>query len=313
LSEQTLPDGNAITSRQRQLTIRGFAAAGTVVVFWSGFNIVSRLGGRSALTVYDLAALRFGIAAIFLLPVFLHNPRAIAFPHLLALALFGGLGYSLFVYAGFSFAPASHAGVLVNGGIPFTTALAASMMLGFRPNRGVLIAYALTALGIALIGYQSLEMSSATGERQWLGDIFFFLAASCWGIFGVLLRKWQLRPFDAMSGLVTVSAVLYLPIYLLFLPKAMALAPMHQIVLQGFYQGVIAAVAAGLLFAYASQTIGPIKAALMLALVPGISSLAAVPLLNEPLTTAIVAGLVCVTAGAALGAIASAPHQPGRE
>ena len=307
------PDDNANSIRQRNLAMRGFVAAGMVVVFWSGFNIVSRMGGRSVLTVYDLAALRFGIAAIFLLPVFLRNPGAIAVPRLLALALFGGLGYSLFVYAGFSFAPASHAGVLVNGGIPFTTALAASMMLGFRPNRGVLIAYALTALGIALIGYQSLAMSSATGERQWLGDIFFFLAASCWGVFGVLLRKWKLRPFDAMSGLVTVSAVLYLPIYLLFLPKAMALAPMHQIVLQGVYQGIIAAVGAGLLFAYASQTIGPIKAALMLALVPGISSVAAVPLLNEPLTIAIVAGLVCVTAGAALGAIASAPHQPGRE
>jgi hypothetical protein len=60
--------------------------------------------------------LRFSIAAVFLLPVFLRNPGAIAVPRLLALALSGGLGYSLFVYAGFSFAPASHAGVLVNGG-----------------------------------------------------------------------------------------------------------------------------------------------------------------------------------------------------
>ncbi len=298
--------------RQRHLALRGFAAAAIVVIFWSGFNIVSRMGGRSVLTVFDLAALRFGIAGLILLPVFLRNPTAIPVLRLLLLSVFGGIGYALFVYAGFSLAPASHAGVLVNGGIPFTTAIVASIVLGFRPNRGVLVAYALTALGIAFISYQSVAVSSVTGSRQWLGDIFFFLAALCWGSFGVLLRKWQLRPFDAMSGLVTVSALFYLPVYLLWLPKAMALAPLQQIVLQGVYQGVIAAVGAGLLFAYANQTIGPIKAALMLALVPGISSLAAVPLLDEPLTAAVVAGMVCVTLGAILGAISSAPHKPGQ-
>ena len=45
------------------------------------------------------------------------------------------------------------------------------------------------------------------------------------------------------------------------------------------------------------------KAALMLALVPAISALAAVPLLNEPLVTTTLAGLLCVTLGAILGAL----------
>jgi drug/metabolite transporter (DMT)-like permease len=307
-----MADVDTLTASQARLHLRrqtwsGFAAAAVVVVFWSGFNIVSRLGGRSALTPFDLAAMRFGISALLLLPVFLRRPRAIAWPRLLVLGGFGGLGYGLLVYTGFSLAPASHAGILVNGGIPFATALFAWPLLGFRPKRGVAVAFALTGLGIALIGYQSLASETGAAPRQWLGDLFFFGGALCWGVFGVLLRKWNLRPFDAMAGIATVSALVFLPIYLLALPKALTLVPIEQLLLQGVYQGVIAAVLAGLLYAHASQTIGPIKAALMLALVPGISAVAAVPILNEPLGALTVAGLLCVSGGAILGAIASTP------
>lgn len=296
----------------KRQTWLGFAAAGLVVVLWSGFNIVSRLGGRSAMTPFDIAALRFGLSALVLLPVFLRRPRAIAWPKLVLLASFGGLGYALLVYSGFALAPAAHAGVLVNGGIPFATALVAWALLGFRPNRGVWAAFSLTGLGIGLIAFQSITLPAAADSRQWLGDLLFFGGALCWGVFGVLLRKWHLRPFDAMAGLAVCSALLYLPVYWLWLPKAMFAVPLTQLILQGVYQGLVAAVGAGLLFAYASQTIGPIKAALMLALVPGISAVAAVPLLGEPINALILLGLVCVSLGAVLGAVASAPHGAAR-
>lgn len=289
----------------RRSTWRGFAAASVVVLCWSGFNIVSRLGGKSALTPYDLAALRFGVSGLLLLPFFLRRPGAMPVLRLLTLAGFGGLGYGLCVYSGFSLAPAAHAGVLVNGGIPFATALVAWAILGYRPGRRALLALAVTALGILLLGLESLGAGSSALPRQWLGDTFFLLGAGCWGVFGVLLRKWHLRPLDAMAGIACVSAALYLPIYALFLPKALTLVPPSLLLLQAGYQGVVAAVFAGLLFAYANQTIGPIKAALMLALVPGISAVAAVPLLHEPVSLITLLGLLCVTTGAIAGAMAS--------
>lgn len=296
----------------RRQTWLGYAAIGGVVVIWSGFNIVSRIGGRSDLTGFDIAALRFGVSALILFPVFLRRPGAIAWPRLLAVASFGGLGYSLFVYSGFTLAPAAHAGVLVNGGIPFATALVAWVLLGFRPNRGVLIAFSLTGLGIGLMGYQGITAPAGPGSLQWLGDLLFLCGALCWGMFGCLLRKWHLRPLDAMAGLATFSAALYLPVYFLWLPAALSVAPIEQILLQGGYQGIVVAICGGLLFTFATQTIGPIKAALVLALVPGITAVAAVPLLGESIDPATLAGLICVTLGAIFGAIASAPHAPVR-
>ena len=54
------------------------------------------------------------------------------------LAAVGGLGYGILVYIGFAFAPSAHAGVFVNGGIPFWTIVLMAVMSGFRIARPAL-------------------------------------------------------------------------------------------------------------------------------------------------------------------------------
>jgi len=117
----------------------------------------------------------------------------------------------------------------------------------------------------------------------------------------MLLRRWRTNPWETTVALGTVSMLVYLPIYVLFLPKGLASVATPLILLQCLYQGVIAAAGASLLYAYANQNIGPMKASLMLALVPGISALAAVPLLGEALGMTTVLGVILVTCGAVLG------------
>ena len=287
--------------------LKGYLAAATVVVFWSGFNIVSRLGGRSVLTPYDLAALRFAVSALLLLPFLLRLRFAATLMQLAILSACGGLGYALLVYWGFSLAPAAHAGILVNGGIPFATVLVAWLALGVRPAARTLLALALAGLGIALISYESLVNEVPTSGPRWLGDLFFLAAATAFAIFGLLLKRWRIRPLEAVVGVAVIAASSYLPVYLLFLPKALSAAPASVLLLQGVYQGIIAAVLAGLLYTYANLTIGPMKASLMLALVPGISALAAVPLLGEELSMATLLGVALVTGGAVLGTSGQAP------
>lgn len=286
--------------------MKGYAAAAIVVLFWSGFNIVSRLGGRSELTPYDLAALRFCVSALLLFP-FLLRLRFAATPlQLLILCASGGLSYSLLVYSGFSLAPAAHAGILVNGGIPFATLVVAWLVLGIRPTARTLAALALAGLGILLIGYEGIAHEAPTAGPRWLGDLFFLAAAISFAVFGLLLKRWHIRPIEAIVGVAAISALTYLPVYLLFLPKALAAVPVSALLLQGFYQGVIAAVLAQLCYTYANMTIGPMKASLTLALVPGISALAAVPLLDEELSLATLIGVALVTAGAVLGTTSQA-------
>jgi len=281
--------------------VKGYAAAAMVVLCWSGFNIVSRMGGRSSLTPFDVAALRCGVSVVLLLPFYLRMRFNATLIQLLVLSACGGLAYPLLAYSGFSLAPAAHAGILLNGGIPFATLIIAWLALGIRPRARTAWALALAVLGMALIGYQSLTHEAPGSGPRWLGDLFFIASATCFAINGLLLKRWRIRPLEAVVGIAMISALIYLPIYILFLPKGLATAPLSAMVLQGIYQGLIASSLAALLYYYANMTIGPMKASLMLALVPGISALAAVPLLGEELGLSTLLGVALVTGGAALG------------
>ena len=272
-----------------------------VVLCWSGFNIVSRLGSKGVLTPFDIAAMRFGVSGILALPVFMYRVPMREWPRYMALAGFGGLGYSLLVYSGFAFAPTAHAGVFVNGGIPFWTIAMLAMARGYKLPRHVAIAMLLSACGLVLIGFDSLVAAQA--RTQWRGDVLFLLAAWCWAVFGLLMRRWQVKPLLAIMGVATFSLIAYLPAYLLWLPKAIQSASVAEIALQCVYQGVIAALLAGSMYSYANQKIGPSQASMMLALVPGVSSIGAYFILGEALGPRIVTGILVVSLGAVLCAL----------
>lgn len=279
----------------------GLLAAGVVVLCWSGFNIVSRMGSKGVLTPFDIAAMRFGVSALLAAPFFLLKVAPKDWPRYMALAGFGGVGYGVLVYSGFAFAPTAHAGVFVNGGIPFWTIVFLAMARGYKLQRHVIAAMLLSTCGLVLIGYESL--SQAHSGTQWKGDVLFLTAAASWAVFGLLMRRWQVKPVLAITGVATFAATAYLPVYLLWLPKAIMAAPVAEITLQCVYQGIIAALLAGVMYSYANQKIGPSRASMMLALVPGVSAVGAWFLLDEPLGLRIIAGIAVVSLGAILCAL----------
>jgi drug/metabolite transporter (DMT)-like permease len=73
-----------------------------------------------------------------------------------------------------------------------------------------------------------------------------------------------------------------------------------MLLLQGLYQGLGPAILAMMLFLKAVELLGPERTGAMVALVPVLAGLAAVPLLGEPLTATLVAGLSLVSLGAFL-------------
>ncbi|MGR2681100.1 hypothetical protein [Chromobacterium haemolyticum] len=94
---------------------QGYLAAFGAVAIWTGFNLVSRLGGKSALAGTDMLALRVGVAALILLLCGGLPRGALRDARLWLLTLLGGLGVSLFAYSGFKYAPAAHGGLLLPG------------------------------------------------------------------------------------------------------------------------------------------------------------------------------------------------------
>lgn len=284
---------------------KGLLAALVVVICWSGFNIVSRFGAKGIFTPFDLAALRFGVSGLIALPLFIKLLPIKSWPKYMALSLFGGLGYGLFVYSGFSLAPSAHAGVFVNGGIPFWTVILVAILAGFKLSHHTLIALVISTCGLVMIAFDSLVNHQIAG--QWRGDMLFLSAALCWAIFGVLIRRWQIKPLHAICGIASFALLFYMPVYILWLPKAIASAPWGDLILQAVYQGIIAALLAAGMFSYATHKIGACEASMMLALVPAFSAIGGYFILGEDLSWIVMVGILVVSFGALLGAIPTNP------
>lgn len=289
----------------------GYAFAAGTVLIWASFVVISRLGGKSVLTPFDITALRLGVAGLILLPWLIRRGLpSLSWKQILVLMLCVGWGYPLLSYSGFALSPASHGAVLLSGALPFETALLSLIILGDRLTPARAVGLALIASGIALIGVEAL-----TGERgpnAWIGDIFFLCASTSWALFTVLLKRWRVRALD-VTLVVNVGAMLiYLPIYVLFLPKHITEAPLETLLLQGFFQGVIVVCVAMVLFIKATEALGPARISMLMSLVPGIGAMMAVPVVGEPLSHHALLGIALVTGGALFGSLAKAPKAPDR-
>jgi hypothetical protein len=78
-------------------------------------------------------------------------------------------------------------------------------------GRRAIASLALASIGILLIGIQSFSEENGSTGSQWLGDLFFLCAASCFASFGLLLKKWRVHPWETTVGIATVSMLVYLP------------------------------------------------------------------------------------------------------
>lgn len=276
----------------------GYLFAAGAVLIWSGFVIVARLGGVSELNTFDITALRLSVSALVFLPLWLFWKRVPLFNWtMLSLALSGGLGYSLVVYLAFKHTTAAHGAVLISGLLPFFVALMAYLILRESLRRALRVALPVIGLGVVCLGVDIFSGSADTLS----GDLLLVSASVIWAIYTVLARRSGLDAWSTSIGVAILGALIFLPIYILFLPKAILRVPLAEILLQGIYQGLIVAVVAMLFYMGAMTRIGPARTGACMAMVPAVAGLAAVVILGEPASIWLISGVLITSAGAWLG------------
>ena len=284
--------------QNRHTQLGGYLAAAGTVAIWSGFILISRLGGKSALTPWDILALRLGTAALLLLPFC----RDITAGHwrdlrLWLLALVGGVLYGVLVYAGFKLAPAAHGAILLPGLQPFVIAGVLWLLFGERPPAGRMLGLIAIAAGIACVARPYLAAGGGAGDVL-AGDVLILGSSVAWAVYSVLARRWGYAPWLLTRFVALASAAAFLPVYALLLPKGLAEVPAGMLVLQGLYQGIGPTIVAMLLFLRAVAALGPERTGALISLVPVLAGLAAAPLLGEAVSGWLLAGLVFVSLGA---------------
>jgi drug/metabolite transporter (DMT)-like permease len=275
----------------------GYALMLFTLAVWASFILISRLAGTSVLTPWDTTALRFGTATLVLLPyvILKMDIRQFFNWRFVVVAMLGGLGYAMLAYVGFSLAPAAHGAIFLHGLLPFWTALMGWLIVQEHMTRDRWLGLSCIACGIGAMAV--IEMQNPNTHFGW-GDVMFAGASASWAAYTSLLKRWQMPPVAATVGVAVISAVLFLPVYALWLPSGLAQASWQVIALQAGFQGVLVVIVAMLTFIAAVQRLGAFTVGSFLALAPMVAATLAVPVLNEPLTLGLMLGLLGMVMGA---------------
>jgi hypothetical protein len=173
---------NPTTSEYTRGALYGLAA----VCIWAAFIVVTRLGVRTSLTPWDVAAIRFTVAGALLFPYVIRKGLALerlGWIGLAAIILGCGAPMVLLVNLGLLFAPAAHGGAVFPGVMPLMVAILAAAILKEAFTSQKTVGLALIVLGAVAIVWIT---GGGLGTTQNVGHALF---SRRWTSLGLLHRR----------------------------------------------------------------------------------------------------------------------------
>jgi drug/metabolite transporter (DMT)-like permease len=253
----------------REAAFAGVACGCGAALIWAGQASVSAYGVRGTFTALDVTALRVMVAGTLVLMLIGRRIGAtvqrLGVWRSVALALGAGAPYPLLSISGLQYSTVPHAAAILSGCVPLFAALLTWLLMGQAVSRRWAAGFALVAAGLIAV-VQPYDAPPAPDYV--LGDSLFALAALGFAAFGVLARRWQVGALEA-TGVATSFSLLYVPVYLALFVPAEPQWEAAGIMLQAVYQGLLAAIVAVVLYLKSTETLGPERAALFVAAVPG--------------------------------------------
>lgn len=290
------------------------AMLGAMTIYGTNFAI-SRHGMQAGLTPADMTALRFIVAGVLTLPLFIRAGIAdcagIGWGRGIALTIMSGFPIGLLMMFGLSLVPASHGASIGPGTVTVVGVIGGRLLFGIRPSLPALVGVAVVLCGLAVIA----TASSASGTLTMvLGDLCFLGVGLIWGSYPLLLTLWKIDPLRATAVLSVLSAITYLPYYAATSGMHLLTVPWSALLLHGINQGVLNVVVGLWLWGWGVGRLGVSVGGRFPPLIPVIGTLSAIPLLGEwplPLQWAgvglIVTGLVITTIKPSPAEAATAP------
>ena len=274
---------------------------GMVVAFiWGVWPVVSALAINQSLSALDITALRLGVGGLILLPLFwklklgFFGLGNLSWKAAIVIVTGAGLPYVLAGTGGLEFAPAGHFGVITPSTQLMTSTIGSWLILKEKQSRTRWIAVGIILCGVFLTGWEGLQ---GRGDTIWIGDLLFIAAGILWAIFTLSARYWSVQTFHATALVSVWSAVVYLPVYVIFYDSGIPQAPLSEIVFQGVFQGFLTAVIALILYTQAITILGAGRSAVFPTLVPVTTVLLAIPILGEYPTSVEIIGVAIVSIG----------------
>lgn len=276
----------------------GLLAAFATVAIWAMFLLVTRFAVQSQFTVEEVLFLRLLPGLIVMAPVMWRlgvMPPPTSWPRALMLMFGASAVFPYVVSSGLAYAPASDAGALAPGMLPFWTSLAAFMLAGEVPGPRRRFGLVLIALGALIVSLWQIFSGAVDGA--WKGHLLFLSGSCLWGVYSVIFRQ---SGMTALHGLVVGlfwGALLAVPLLLMTGKVHFEETPMRDIAVMIVLQSFIIGILAMFLFGFAVRVLGAAETAAFGALTPILALLGGVTFLGEEVTVLKVVGVVLVAIG----------------
>jgi drug/metabolite transporter (DMT)-like permease len=199
---------------------------------------------------------------------------------------------------GLYYSPASNAGALGPGTLPFWTALIAFLIAGEKPNRSRKFGLFVILFGALVIGIMQFE--TTYGELTWLGNILFLLGAALWAIYSVMFRQSGIAPLHGLVIGLFWGSLIFVPFLIAFGNVDFDNKTLYDITRMVILHSFIIGILAMLLFTYAVKKLGAVQTAAFGALTPILALIGGVILLDEIISPLKLSGICLVTAGVLL-------------
>lgn len=303
-----LATGGVEVDQQRASRSRmvGFAWAALTVMIFAGWFVVTRLGVTRQLRIWDIAALRFGVGRILLAPAVARRRSGLSartWGEGLIFAALWGVPFVLLVALGLQLTSATQAASIA----PTLMPVFASVFLGERQGRGRWIGYGAIVTGLASLVAAGAAAHGPTDAR---GIAVLAAAAVMWATYTLLFRRSALTPIQSAALICIWSTALYLPTYLFLGLSRFNCASRGEIALQAFYQGVLMSGVALIAFNRAVSLLGAAAATAVIALLPAVASILAIPVLGETPSLAEGLSILVIVLGVLVASFRSSSNVP---
>ena len=287
--------------QEKNLYFFGVLAALATVTIWAAFLIGTRFAVSGNLTVDEVLVLRLVPAFLIMLPLMVKLGiiiRGQSIVGLFMIALGATAVFPYLISTGVYYAPASDAGALAAGMLPFWTALFAFIITGEKPTKIRFLGLAIILLGAILVG--SYSILSSSGQNTWKGHFLFLAGSGMWSIYTVYFRKSGIDPLTGLVfGLFWGTAVVT-PLLVIFGDVSFVNASTFDIFSMIILQGLLIAILAMLLYNFAIRQLGPAQTAAFGALTPILALIGGFFFLGETITLIKSLGILVVALGVVL-------------
>ncbi|MGH1429331.1 MAG: DMT family transporter [Arenicella sp.] len=288
--------GSSMSPNRQPLSIAAISLGVFTVFLWGLWPVLSRFSILQAFSSNDIVALRFWVAGLVLLPYLIKKGWGGLSPWMIFfVACTGGMLYVYLALTGLVYAPAGHAGMIIPSTMMVTALMGSWCVFGDKPTSQKMLGVVIIIIGIFITHY--LGGDHVVGKNAWVGHFLFAAAGFCWGSFTVAARKANIEALHMTAIISVTSMMVFTPIYFVFGEPQIWKATVNDIVLQGLFQGVIISILALYTYTKTIELMGPSRAALFGALVPGFAALIAYPVLGEIPRYVDLVGLMLVTLG----------------